>query len=148
MSSPDAPVLFDTLATASGHRFGRATLNTPASLNALSLAMVDLLDPQLAAWAADPRIAGVVLDAAGDKAFCAGGDVVALAREIRALHQQQPGAVPQAAADFFEREYRLDHRIHTYPKPLLVWGHGATAWVGRRRGSWRGRRGVAVVPRA
>ena len=53
MSSPDAPVLFDTLATASGHRFGRATLNTPASLNALSLAMVDLLDPQLAAWAAD-----------------------------------------------------------------------------------------------
>ena len=124
MSSPDAPVLFDTLATASGHRFGRATLNTPASLNALSLAMVDLLDPRLAAWAADPRIAGVVLDAAGDKAFCAGGDVVALAREIRALHQQQPGAVPQAAADFFEREYRLDHRIHTYPKPLLVWGHG------------------------
>ena len=124
MSSPDAPVLFDTLATASGHRFGRATLNTPASLNALSLAMVDLLDPQLAAWAADPRIAGVVLDAAGDKAFCAGGDVVALAREILALHSQQPGAVPQAAADFFEREYRLDHRIHRYPKPLLVWGHG------------------------
>lgn len=124
MSTTQAPVLFDTLATASGHRFGRATLNTPASLNALSLAMVDLLDPQLAAWAADPQIAGVLLDAAGDKAFCAGGDVVALAREILALHSQQPGAVPQAAADFFEREYRLDHRIHRYPKPLLVWGHG------------------------
>ncbi|HNJ46664.1 MAG TPA: enoyl-CoA hydratase/isomerase family protein, partial [Ottowia sp.] len=43
MSTTQAPVLFDTLATASGHRFGRATLNTPASLNALSLAMVDLL---------------------------------------------------------------------------------------------------------
>src|SRR5690606_15892346 len=124
MTTTDQPVLFDTLTTASGHRFGRATLNTPASLNALSLAMVDLLDPQLAAWAADPQIAGVLLDAAGDKPFCAGGDVVALAREILALHSQQPGAVPQAAADFFEREYRLDHRIHRYPKPLLVWGHG------------------------
>jgi enoyl-CoA hydratase/carnithine racemase len=119
-----APVLFDTMATASGHVFGRATLNAPASLNALSLAMVDLLDPQLAAWAADPRVAGVVLDAAGDKAFCAGGDVVSLAREIRSLHQRQPGAVPATAADFFEREYRLDHRIHTFGKPLLAWGHG------------------------
>ncbi len=117
----DAPVLFDTLATASGQRFGRATLNVPASLNALSLAMVDLLDPQLAAWAADPGIAGVLLDATGDKAFCAGGDVVGLAQAIRAL---PPGQVPPEASAFFEREYRLDYRIHTYPKPLLVWGHG------------------------
>ena len=117
----DAPVLFDTLATASGQRFGRATLNVPASLNALSLTMVDLLDPQLAAWAADPGIAGVLLDAAGDKAFCAGGDVVGLAQAIRAL---PPGQVPPEASAFFEREYRLDYRIHTYPKPLLVWGHG------------------------
>ena len=120
----DQPVLFDTLTTASGHRFGRATLNAPASLNALSLAMVDLLDPQLAAWAVDPQIAGVLLDAAGDKAFCAGGDVVGLAQAIRALHATQPGAVPPEAAAFFEREYRLDHRIHTYPKPIVCWGHG------------------------
>jgi enoyl-CoA hydratase/carnithine racemase len=119
-----SPVLFDTLPTASDHAFGRATLSVPATLNALSLAMVDLLDAQLKAWAADARIAGVVLDAAGDKAFCAGGDVVAIVQEIRRLHQSQPGAAPKAASDFFEREYRLDHRIHTYPKPLLVWGHG------------------------
>jgi len=122
MSSP--LVLFETLPTAGGHLFGHATLNAPASLNALSLAMVDLLDPQLAAWAADPRVAGVVLDAAGDKAFCAGGDVVSLAKEIRVLHQSQPGVAPASASDFFEREYRLDHRIHTFAKPLLVWGHG------------------------
>ncbi len=115
------PVVFDTIATAGGHRFGRATLNQPASLNALSLAMVDLLDPQLARWADDPRIAGVVLDAAGDRAFCAGGDVLALYRSIRAA---PAGAVPAEAARFFEREYRLDHRIHCYPKPLLCWGHG------------------------
>src|SRR5207244_3040413 len=109
-------VLFDTLRTVSGHAFGRATLNAPAVLNALSLAMIDRLDPQLTAWAQDPRIAGVVLDAVGDRAFCAGGDVVAVYRDIRAAG---PGQVPTLASDFFEREYRLDYRIHTYPKPIL-----------------------------
>jgi enoyl-CoA hydratase/carnithine racemase len=115
------PVLFSTIATASGHVFGRATLNAPASLHALSLAMIDLLAAKLDAWLADPQVAGVVLDAAGDKAFCAGGDVVALHRSIRATPH---GAVPRHAADFFEREYRLDHRLHTAPKPVLCWGHG------------------------
>jgi enoyl-CoA hydratase/carnithine racemase len=119
MNAP--PVVFETLPTASGHRFGRATLNAPASLNALSLAMVDLLDPQLAAWAEDPSIAGVVLEGAGDRAFCAGGDVVSLCHAIRAL---PAGEVPALAATFFEHEYRLDHRIHTYPKPVMCWGHG------------------------
>lgn len=116
-----AVVLFDTLQTVSGHRFGRATLNAPASLNALSLKMIDLLTPQLAAWADDPAIAGVMLDAAGDKAFCAGGDVVGLYHAIRATPS---GQVPAEAAAFFEKEYRLDYRIHRYPKPLLCWGHG------------------------
>ncbi|MET4576070.1 enoyl-CoA hydratase/isomerase family protein [Ottowia thiooxydans] len=116
-----SPVLFETIQTASGHRFGRATLNVPASLNALSLEMVDLLNPQLAAWAADPQIAAVILDAAGDKAFCAGGDVVGLVKAIRAL---PPGQVPPEAPAFFEREYQLDYLIHTYPKPFVCWGHG------------------------
>ncbi|MCW5619903.1 MAG: enoyl-CoA hydratase/isomerase family protein [Burkholderiales bacterium] len=120
MGNP-AAVLFDTLQTISGHRFGRATLNAPASLNALPLQMVDLLTPQLAAWADDPDVAGVMLDAAGDKAFCAGGDVVGLYHAIRAT---PPGQVPAEAATFFEKEYRLDYRIHRYPKPLLCWGHG------------------------
>jgi enoyl-CoA hydratase/carnithine racemase len=116
-----APVLFATIPTASGHVFGRATLNAPASLNALSLEMIDLLAAQFDAWAADPQVAGVLLDAAGDKAFCAGGDVVALHRSIR---ETAHGQVPRQAADFFEREYRLDHRLHTSPKPILCWGHG------------------------
>ena len=115
------PVIFRTITTASGHRFGRATLNVPASLNALTLAMVDLLAPRLDAWATDPDVVGVLLDAAGDKAFCAGGDVVALHRSIRAT---APGQVPVEAARFFEREYRLDFSLHTYPKPLMCWGHG------------------------
>ncbi len=110
-----------TIATACGHVFGHATLDAPASLNALSLQMVDLLNAQLQAWADDDRVVGVVLDGAGDKAFCAGGDVVALHRSITAAGA---GQVPRQAATFFEHEYRLDHRIHTYPKPLLCWGHG------------------------
>ncbi len=117
----DEPVAFSRVRTASGHDFGRATLQAPASLNALTLAMVDRLQPQLAAWAADDSVAGVVLDGAGDKAFCAGGDVVGLYRSIRAT---PPGQVPAEAAAFFEREYRLDYQIHRYPKPLLCWGHG------------------------
>lgn len=121
MSSETSPVLFGTITTASGLCFGHATLNAPASLNALSADMVDLLDPQLRQWADDARVAGVVLDAVGDKAFCAGGDVVGLYRSIRAT---APGQVPMDAATFFEREYRLDHLIHRYPKPLVCWGHG------------------------
>lgn len=123
----NAPVLFDTLRTASGHSFGHATLNAPATLNALSLPMIDLLAPQLAAWAADPAIAGVVLDAVGDRAFCSGGDVIALYQATHALRAEParaPGAVAPQAARFFEREYRLDHAIHTFPKPILAWGNG------------------------
>lgn len=114
-------MVFQRLQTASGHVFGHATLNVPGALNALSIEMVDRLDPQLRAWAEDPCVVGVILDAAGDKAFCAGGDVVALHRAIRAA---PPGQVPVDAAAFFEREYRLDYLIHTYPKPVLCWGHG------------------------
>ena len=107
--------------TACGRRFGHATLNSPKSLNALSLAMIDRLAPQLDAWAADPAIVGVLLDGSLEKAFCAGGDVAALYHAIKAAPE---GEIPQAAQDFFEREYRLDHRIHTYAKPILCWGQG------------------------
>jgi len=114
-------LLLREIDTRCGRRFGHATLNAPATLNALTLAMVDGLAPRFAQWADDPGIVGVVLDAAGDKAFSAGGDVQALRR---AVLDDAPGAVPAAVAGFFEREYRLDHRIHSFPKPVLCWGHG------------------------
>lgn len=120
-------VLFTEYKTACGQRFGHATLNAPKSLNALSLEMVDRLAPQLDAWAADPEIVGVILDGSGDKAFCAGGDVAALYHAIRATPASQPDRRYGIAAEvkaFFEREYRLDYRIHTYPKPILCWGNG------------------------
>ncbi|WP_425512521.1 enoyl-CoA hydratase/isomerase family protein [Xanthomonas arboricola] len=128
----EAPVLFEQRDCADGHRIGIATLNTPRTLNGLSLQMTRLLDAQLRVWADDAQIACVVLRGAGEKALCAGGDLHGLYQSMRAHREavpdaQQRRAQPQGnahAAAFFEEEYRLDHRIHTYPKPLLCWGHG------------------------
>jgi len=116
----DATVLFREIAAPGGRGFGVATLNMPAALNALSADMVRLLTPQLRAWAEDPAVAGIVLHAAGDKAFCAGGDLRQLHTSIR-----QHGADRNPYAErFFSEEYELDHLIHTFPKPVLAWGHG------------------------
>jgi enoyl-CoA hydratase/carnithine racemase len=69
----NAPVLFEVRTAQNGMQFGIATLNTPQTLNSLSLEMVDLLAAQLNAWAKDPHIALVVMQGAGDRAFCAEG---------------------------------------------------------------------------
>jgi enoyl-CoA hydratase/carnithine racemase len=114
-----APVLFEEIATASGHRIGIATLNQPAALNGLSLAMVDLLAEKLDAWEADPAIVVIALRGAGGKAFCAGGDLQSLYRSMK-----QGAEHNEYAQAFFSREYRLDYRIHAYPKPVLCWGQG------------------------
>ncbi|AYO97446.1 enoyl-CoA hydratase/isomerase family protein [Xanthomonas axonopodis] len=131
-ATDEAPVLFEQRACADGHRIGIATLNAPKTLNGLSLQMTRQLETQLRAWADDAQIACVVLRGAGEKAFCAGGDLHGLYQSMRAHRDAVPDsatrrAAPQAnaqAAAFFEEEYRLDYRIHTYPKPLLCWGHG------------------------
>ncbi|WP_058836666.1 enoyl-CoA hydratase/isomerase family protein [Luteimonas abyssi] len=128
MNDVTAPpvVLFEEHATAGGRRVGVATLNSPKTLNGLSLEMAHRLDAQLRRWADDAAIAVVVLQGAGEKAFCAGGDLQALYRSMRAWRDAGDTDVRSNAyaAEFFEVEYRLDHRIHTYPKPLLCWGHG------------------------
>lgn len=117
----ESPVLFREVTAANGRRIGYAQLNAEKSLNALNLSMIRLLDPQLQRWAADPGIACVVLHGAGEKAFCAGGDVRSLYRAILD-HQGPPPNLANMA--FFDEEYSLDHRIHQYPKPLMVWGSG------------------------
>ncbi|MBC9249917.1 enoyl-CoA hydratase [Pseudomonas alcaligenes] len=103
-----------------GYRIGIASLDAEKSLNALTLPMIEALDARLRAWAADPTIACVLLRGNGPKAFCAGGDVVQLVQQCR----EHPGEVPPLARRFFADEYRLDHLIHSYPKPLLCWAHG------------------------
>lgn len=114
MSEPE--VLFETLPSTNEKSIGIATLNVEKSLNSLSLAMVDSLRPQLAQWEQDDSIACVILQGSGDKAFCAGGDVVQLYRSACEQNDYAP--------TFFEREYRLDYQLHTYKKPLIVWAGG------------------------
>lgn len=125
MNATTGPVLFEERAAAAGRRIGVATLDSPKTLNGLSLEMARRLDAQLQRWAGDEGIAVVVLQGAGEKTFCAGGDLHALYRSMIEDRESQNGALGNPyAAEFFEVEYRLDHRIHTYAKPVLCWGHG------------------------
>ena len=94
------------------------TLNRPQALNALSLDMILELRDALGRCRADPQIHAVLLRGAGDKAFCAGGD-------IRALYQsfKSSGSLHR---DFFAAEYPLDYLLYEYPKPHLVVMDGIT----------------------
>lgn len=118
LNHADDAVVFETATASNGALIAFATLNAPKSLNALNFEMIKLLEPQLKAWAQDSSIAMVVLKGAGDKAFCAGGDVVSL------HHAMAQGSASDLVEDFFTQEYRLDYLIHCYEKPLLVWGNG------------------------
>jgi enoyl-CoA hydratase len=99
---------------------GLITLNRPKALNALSLGMIEVIEAALAGWAKDDRIGAVMIQGAGDKAFCAGGDVRAIA--------STDGSPETARLKrlFFASEYRLNHHIHTYPKPFLALIDGIT----------------------
>ncbi|GGY21102.1 enoyl-CoA hydratase/isomerase family protein [Paludibacterium paludis] len=115
-------VLFEERATTDGHRIGIATLNAERSLNALTLSMIRLLHDTLLRWENDPAVAAVVLRGAGEKAFCAGGDVRAL-REALLADPENRHPNPDAVA-FFSEEYRLDYRLHTFGKPVVALGGG------------------------
>ena len=119
-TAQDAPVLFDTELTDCGHLIGIMTLNMPKSLNALSVEMCQLLSKQLEQWQADDQVVALVLKGAGDKAFCAGGD-------IRKLYDSMSTSAPipnPYATEFFGNEYNLYRQMHFYTKPLILWGDG------------------------
>ena len=99
-------------------RAGLVTLNRPAALNALTLDMVRELDPLLRSWAEDDGVDRVIVDSAGDRAFCAGGD-------IRALYEWGLAGDPRAVG-FYREEYRLNTLIKRYPKPYIALMDGIT----------------------
>ena len=92
---------------------GRVTLNRPGALNALTLDMARRLDARLIDWARDDRIACVVIEGAGGRAFCAGGDV-------RDLYDAMGRPDDPLIAAFYRDEYTLNHRIHVYAKPYVA----------------------------
>jgi enoyl-CoA hydratase/carnithine racemase len=88
------------------------TLNRPAALNALSLAMIVQLRAELRRFATDPNVHAVLIKGAGEKAFCAGGD-------IRALYESYQNSAT-LHLDFFAAEYPLDYELHYYAKPYVA----------------------------
>ena len=100
-------VLFDRLG-----RAGRITLNRPQALNALSHEMCRALHAGLAEWARDDAVGLVIIDGAGERAFCAGGDVRALYADWQAGGDARFG--------FYRDEYRLNAFIKRYPKPYVA----------------------------
>ena len=98
---------------------GHLTLNRSSAFNALSLGMVRSIDAALDAWAADPQVAVILLDGAGDRAFCAGGD-------IRALYEAARIGDYAVMSDFFREEYRLNARLARFSKPIIAMMDGIT----------------------
>jgi enoyl-CoA hydratase/carnithine racemase len=111
---------FETIPGREGRGLGIATLDAPDRINALDLSMVEGLFDTLCAWRDDPGIACIVLLGAGGKGFCAGGDLMKLFESM----EESPTPGGGYAAAFFEREYRLDHMLHTFEKPVVCWGSG------------------------
>jgi enoyl-CoA hydratase len=93
-------------------RVGRLTMNRPAALNALTYPMVGALTAALQLWAADAAVDLVILDGAGGRALCAGGDVLSL------YHAHAQGSA--FARNFWAEEYRLNSLISRYPKPFVA----------------------------
>ena len=93
-------------------RAGRITMNRPKALNALTLPMVGRIWDALVAWRDDPSIKLVVLDGAGERGLCAGGDV-------RGLYDSRVEGSSQARK-FWSDEYRLNALIGRYAKPFVA----------------------------
>ncbi|MGV6801153.1 MAG: enoyl-CoA hydratase/isomerase family protein [bacterium] len=106
-------ILFDRQA-----EWGVITLNRPKALNALSIDMCAALDNQLRQWQEDDTIHAVLIKGAGDRAFCAGGDI----RWLATMAAQDP----VKAAEFFRVEYTMNALIAHFPKPYVAMLDGVT----------------------
>lgn len=97
---------------------GRIRLNRPKAIHALTTEMCDAMSAALLGWIDDPTVEVVLIDHAEGRGFCAGGDVVMLARSGNEDGEQ--------AKRFFFAEYRLNHLLFTYPKPTIAIMDGIT----------------------
>ena len=102
-----------TIIAARRGRIGHLLLNRPKALNALDIAMIRAIADALHAWRDDPAIHAVVVEGAGGRAFCAGGDI----RAVRAA--SLAGDYAQIET-FFAEEYALNQAIADYPKPYIA----------------------------
>src|SRR5690606_10100372 len=98
---------------------GHISLNRPKALHALTQAMCESISAALLEWRDDDRVAAVILDHAEGRGFCAGGDVAMGRRSAL-----EDGG--EAGRAFFHAEYRMNHLLFTYPKPVVAFMDGVT----------------------
>ena len=98
---------------------GHITLNRPDVLNSLTYSMILSIEKALVAWETDESIALVVIDAKGDRAFCAGGD-------IQILYENGFNKNFAYGQKFWADEYRLNEKIANYKKPFVAFMQGFT----------------------
>lgn len=91
---------------------GRITLNRPRALHALNRPMCEAMIAALRHWRADDAVKSVLIDHAGERGFCAGGD-------IRMIAESGAGDGVEARR-FFDTEYKLNHLLFAYPKPVTA----------------------------
>lgn len=107
----------DDLTIRPAGRAGRITFTRPKALNALTHAMARAIHDALDGWRDEPAVALVIIDAEGDRAFCAGGDIAAV------YHAGRSGD-HQVGRDFFRDEYRMNAAIADFPKPIVAFMQG------------------------
>jgi enoyl-CoA hydratase len=95
------------------------TLNRPRALNALSFDMCRAMHQGLARWQADPDVHIVLIKGAGERAFCAGGD-------IRWLYEVLSAEGVEPALAFYALEYAMNARLHHFTKPYVALLDGIT----------------------
>lgn len=100
-------------------RAGRITLNRPAALNAMTYEMCTAIEAAVDLWREDDRVALILFDAAGDRAFCAGGD-------IAELYATGTAGDFDYGRRFWRDEYRLNAKLFEYPKPVVSLMQGFT----------------------
>jgi enoyl-CoA hydratase len=100
-------------------RAGLITLNRPKALNALTWDMCLAIEAALDDWRRDHQVDLILIDGAGDRAFCSGGDIA----DMYASAQRGDFGYGQR---FWRDEYRLNRKIHHYPKPIVTFLHGYT----------------------
>ncbi|AQM70962.1 enoyl-CoA hydratase/isomerase family protein [Vibrio campbellii] len=125
------------------HRIGIATLDNTASLNALTYDMLAELNDQLIEWQDDPDLVCVILNGAGEKAFCAGGDVRTM---YHVMHEKSKEETAEFCSNYFSLEYECDYLIHTYQKPIIGWGEGIV--MGGGMGLFMGTSHRVVTPKS
>jgi enoyl-CoA hydratase len=107
----------DVLISTDG-RVGRLSLNRPKAIHALNLPMCEAMIDALVGWREDDAVEAVIIDHSEGRGFCAGGDIRMLA---------ESGAKDgKEARAFFHTEYRLNHLLFTYPKPVVAFMDGIT----------------------